>query len=131
MTEVRLDKWLWAARFFKTRRLAQEAIDGGKVHIDGQRPKTSKKVQAGHVLTIRQGYDDKTVEVTGLSEHRRPASEAQQLYAETADSLKKREHAQAMRKLVPHHAPKQGRPNKKERRQIIRFKNIDDQGEPE
>lgn len=129
MTEVRLDKWLWAARFFKTRRLAQEAINGGKIHIDGQRPKTSKKVTIGLNIAIRQGYDEKTVEVLDLSEHRRGAPEAKLLYQESEESIQRREVAQAMRKLTKPAAPNPGRPNKKERRQIIRFKNIhqDDQ----
>ncbi len=121
---MRLDKWLWAARFFKTRQLSKDAVEGGKVHINGQRPKVSKKIQAGELISIRQGFDEKTVTVIALSEKRGPASEAQGLYKESEQSLNNRAKAHELRKLMPHHAPKQGRPNKKERRQIIRFKNI-------
>ncbi|MFB9887925.1 ribosome-associated heat shock protein Hsp15 [Balneatrix alpica] len=119
--QVRLDKWLWAARFFKTRNLAKEAIEGGKVHYNGARGKPSRHVEVGATLVIRQGFDEKTVVVEGLAEQRRPAVEAQQLYRETEDSQRKREQAAAQRKtggvLVSDH-----RPNKKERRQLVRFK---------
>lgn len=119
--KIRIDKWLWAARFFKTRSQAKEAIEGGKVHHDGQRVKVSKEIRTGMVLTIRQGFDEKTVVVTALSEVRGPASVAQQLYAETPESLAARELHQQERKdrnlAHPDH-----RPNKKERRQIHRFK---------
>ena len=118
---VRLDKWLWAARFFKTRSLAKSAIEGGKVHIRGQKPKVSKEVQVGEVYVIRQGFDEKTVTVKALSDVRRGAPEAQKLYEETAESIRTREKAHEMRKL---HAPLRpdSRPSKKDRRQIIRFK---------
>lgn len=117
---VRIDKWLWAARFFKTRSLAKAAIEGGQVHCDGQRVKVSREVTPGMSLRIRQGYEHKTVVVLALSEVRGPAPVAQQLYAETEDSIAERErHAaerQAMNLAHPDH-----RPNKKERRQIHRF----------
>ena len=120
-TKVRIDKWLWAARFFKTRSLAKDAIEGGKVHCDGHRVKVSKEVKLGMILTVRQGFDDKTVTVTALSDVRRGAPEAQLLYTETADSIAKREAFAAQRKAenlaYPDH-----RPNKKERRQIHQFK---------
>lgn len=117
---VRLDKWLWAARFYKTRALAKEMIEGGKVHYDGQRTKCSKPVEVGALLQIRQGFDEKTVEVLALSDQRRGASEAQTLYRETEESIAKRERRAAERKQVgsgPDH-----RPNKKSRRELLRIK---------
>lgn len=127
MTEapkVRLDKWLWAARFFKTRSLAKQAIEGGKVHYNGERCKVSKEVELGATLTIRQGWDVKTVEVQALSDQRRGASEAQCLYRETEDSIKQREARAAQRKAFGPGADliSRERPNKKQRRQIHRFK---------
>ena len=116
----RMDKWLWAARFFKTRSLAKDAIEGGKVHCEGQRVKVSKEVNIGLILTIRQGVEDKTVKVTALSEVRRGASEAQTLYEETPDSVAKREDHAAQRK-AQNLAHPDHRPNKKERRQIHKF----------
>ena len=118
--KIRLDKWLWAARFFKTRSLAKDAIEGGKVHCEGQRVKVSKEVNIGLILTIRQGFEDKTVKVTALSEVRRGASEAQALYEETPDSVAKREDHAAQRK-AQNLAHPDHRPNKKERRQIHKF----------
>jgi ribosome-associated heat shock protein Hsp15 len=119
--KVRIDKWLWAARFFKTRSQAKDAIEGGKVHHEGQRVKVSKEVHPGMVLTIRQGFDEKTIAIKALSEIRGPASAAQQLYAETEASLVARalrqQERQAQNLAHPDH-----RPNKKERRQIHRFK---------
>ena len=90
MEKVRIDKWLWAARFFKTRSLAKKALDGGKVHCNGQRIKASKDIAIGTILNIRQGYDLKEVKVTALSEQRRGASEAVLLYQETATSIDRR-----------------------------------------
>jgi ribosome-associated heat shock protein Hsp15 len=120
---VRIDKWLWAARFFKTRSLAKQAIDGGKVHYNGQRVKTSKAAELGAELTIRCGWDLKTVVVTALSDQRRNATEASKLYQETAESLALREQRTMERKVanlaMPNHEAK---PNKKQRRQIHRFK---------
>lgn len=118
---VRVDKWLWAARFFKTRSQAKDAIEGGKVHCEGQRVKVSKEVHIGMVFTIRQGFDEKTVVVKALSEVRGPASVAQQLYEETAESLDARELRQQERK-ADNLAQPDHRPNKKERRQIHKFK---------
>ena len=116
----RMDKWLWAARFFKTRSLAKDAIEGGKVHCEGQRVKVSKEVNIGLILTIRQGFEDKTVKVTALSEVRRGAPEAQALYEETTESVTKREDHAAQRK-AQNLAHPDHRPNKKERRQIHKF----------
>ena len=115
---VRLDKWLWAARFFKTRALAKAAIEGGKVHCDGVRGKPSRQVQLGMTIQLRQGFTEKTVIVEGLSEQRGPAKEAQALYRETEDSIQKRETLALQRKSMPHSEHK---PDKKQRRQIHRF----------
>jgi len=123
--KVRLDKWLWAARFFKTRNMAKEAIDGGKVHCDGQRVKPSKEAVVGLELTIRQNWDEKTVVIKALSDQRRGAPEAALLYEETESSIALREKRAAERKaglgsfIVSDH-----RPNKKERRHIHRFQRI-------
>lgn len=119
---VRLDKWLWAARFFKTRSLARTAIDGGKVHYEGQRSKPSKLVEVGATLTIRQGFDKKVVIIQALSDQRRGAPDAAKLYEETAESITEREQHRLQRKHQASHAPVQGRPNKKQRRQIIEAK---------
>ncbi|HEY6528477.1 MAG TPA: ribosome-associated heat shock protein Hsp15 [Cellvibrionaceae bacterium] len=119
---VRIDKWLWAARFFKTRNLAKTAIEGGKVQVNGQRVKPSKDIALNMLLTIRQGFEEKTVLITGLSEQRGPAAVAATLYEETADSLQKRLLQQEQRKLQQAAAPYlEGRPNKKQRRQIHQF----------
>jgi ribosome-associated heat shock protein Hsp15 len=80
MDKVRIDKWLWAARFFKTRALAKNAIENGKVHINGQKPKPSRMLDVGETLTVRQGYDEKILEVVALSDQRRGAPDAQKLY---------------------------------------------------
>lgn len=125
VTKVRVDKWLWAARFFKTRSLAKAAIEGGKVQLDGQRVKVSKEITVGDRLEVRQGYDQREILVTALSDQRRGAPEAQLLYQETEASLKRRESEAAARKAAggmidrPAH-----RPDKKQRRQIHRFKTL-------
>lgn len=87
---VRLDKWLWAARFYKTRAAAREMIEGGKVHYNGQRSKPSKLVEVAASLTLRQGNDQRTVVIAAISDKRGPATEAQLLYRETAESIEKR-----------------------------------------
>ena len=126
MDKVRIDKWLWAARFFKTRTLAKNAIEGGKVKVNGQRIKASREISVGMVLNIRQGWDEKTVEVSALSDERRGAPEAAKLYAETPESLHKREEEAAARKLAKDSLAHPGqRPTKKQRRHIHRFKDID------
>lgn len=117
---VRLDKWLWAARFYKTRALAKQMIEGGKVHYDGQRSKCSKAVEIGALIRVRQGHDEKTVEVIALSDQRRGASEAQKLYRETEDSIRARE-AQALARKTLGSAPEH-RPDKKSRRELLRVK---------
>jgi len=120
---VRLDKWLWAARFYKTRALAREMIEGGKVHYNGQRSKPGKQVELQAELTLRQGNDERTVIITAISDQRRPASEAQQMYAETDASIEKREKTALARKMnaltMPH---PDRRPDKKERRDLMKFK---------
>ena len=125
--KVRLDKWLWAARFFKSRSLAKAAIEGGKVHLDGQRVKVSKEITLGCELCIRQGWDEKTVVVKQLSDQRRSAPEAQRLYEETAESVDKRAARTEARRAAGGMAgrPEQ-RPTKKQRRQLHAFKNNPD-----
>jgi ribosome-associated heat shock protein Hsp15 len=121
--KLRLDKWLWAARFYKTRSLAKAAIEGGKVHLGGQRVKVSREIQVGDTLQIRQGWDERVVEVLALSDQRRGAPEAQLLYRETDDSIAKREAAAAARKAAGGMIDRPAtRPTKKQRRQIHRFK---------
>lgn len=121
-TAVRLDKWLWAARFFKTRSLAAEAITGGKIEVNGDRAKPSRIVRAGDKLTIRRGPYEWTIVVKDLSRLRGPAPQAQQLYEETDESRRKREAAIARMKFErppEFHPPR--RPSKKDRRAIARF----------
>ena len=120
---VRLDKWLWATRFYKTRALAREMVEGGKVHYNGQRSKPSKLVEINAEIRLRQGNDEKTVVVLSLTSQRKGASEAQKMYQETAESITKREQIAQARKLnaltMPH---PDRRPDKKERRHLMRFK---------
>lgn len=120
--KVRLDKWLWAARFFKTRSLAAEAVSGGKVHVNEARVKPAHVVKLGETLSIRRGPYEYIVVVTGLARERGPARQAALLYEETDQSLQRREVLAAERKaqtaLMPHPPH---RPSKKERRQIVRF----------
>ncbi|MFC3393957.1 ribosome-associated heat shock protein Hsp15 [Brenneria rubrifaciens] len=123
---VRLDKWLWAARFYKTRAVARDMIDGGKVHYNGQRGKPSKLVELNAEITLRQGNEERTVIVLALSSQRRTAADAQALYQETDSSLEKREKLALARKMnaltMPH--PNR-RPDKQERRDLIKFKHSD------
>ncbi len=120
---VRLDKWLWAARFYKTRSLAVEAIDGGKVQLNGHRAKRAKQVHLDDEIRIRKGPFEQLVVVKGLSERRGPAKQAQELYDETAESLHKREMMAAQIKAIPAPTFKtKGRPTKKERRDIDKFR---------
>ncbi|WP_027896702.1 RNA-binding S4 domain-containing protein [Zestomonas thermotolerans] len=119
--KVRLDKWLWAARFFKTRALAKAAIEGGKVHCRGERCKPSKEPKIGDELTIRTGFDERTVVIQALSAVRRGAPEAQTLYRETEESITRRERAAALRKAGALGVQTEGRPTKKQRRQIRQF----------
>ena len=120
--KLRLDKWLWAARFFKTRSLAKAAITAGKVQIEGQRAKVSKELMLGAELRIKQGIDEKTVLVENLGDKRRSASEAALMYRETAESIvtrtKKTAERKALNKGILFNAQ---RPTKKQRRQIHKF----------
>lgn len=121
--KVRLDKWLWAARFYKTRALAKEAIEGGKVHYNGARAKTSKTVEVGALIRVPQGWELLEVEVVALSDQRRGAPEARALYRETEESAVRREREAEARRLTNQamqHPLK--RPDKKQRRDIRRFK---------
>ena len=122
---IRLDKWLWAARCYKTRSIAKEMIDGGKVHYNGQRSKPNKTVEVGAIIKLRQGNDEKEIKVTALSAQRRGAPEAQLLYQETEQSVEKREKLKLARKInaMPH---PDRRPNKKERRDLLKFKYQDE-----
>ncbi len=119
---VRVDKWLWAARFFKTRAKAKEAIDGGKVDINGTRAKPSKELQVGDELSITQGWDEKVVVVDGLSDRRGSATIAQTLYSETEDSISRREMIAEQRRAAGGQVRSEGRPSKKDRRQIHQFR---------
>jgi len=122
---VRLDKWLWAARFFKTRKLASDAISGGKVHLSNQRTKPGKEIKAGAILSISKDSFRWDITVTAISGQRRSASEAVLLYQETPESAAKR-HQQVIeqrerRELFAIDGTER-KPNKKERRMIHRFK---------
>jgi len=120
--KVRIVKWLWAARFYKTRSLASESIKGGKVSVNGNRAKASRYTEVGDTFVLRQGTDIKTVEVLALSDKRGPASVAQLLYRETEVSIAKREKEKEIRKLAAVQTPHgEGRPTKRSRRQIHRF----------
>lgn len=122
MTGVRIDKWLWAARFFKTRALAKKAIEGGKVHYNGARVKTSKVVEPGALIRLPQGWDQWEVEVLAVTDQRRGAPEARELYRETSESRTRRERTAENRRLANQvMAPPPGRPDKKQRRDIQRF----------
>jgi len=123
---VRVDKWLWAARFYRTRAKCKEAIAGGKVHLDGTRAKPAKLLAVGDVLEIRQGYDLRTVTVLELSDQRRGAPEAARLYDESAESIEARELAQAQRKAAGDIVRSEGRPTKRNRRQLHRFRSDND-----
>ncbi len=119
---LRLDKWLWAARFFKTRSLAGDAVTGGKIEVNGARAKPSRIIRLGDRLSIRRGSYEWTVVVKGLAKLRGPAPAAQLLYAETEESIRKREITSAQLKLErppEFHSP--GRPSKKDRRALLRF----------
>lgn len=117
---LRLDKWLWAARFFKTRGLAADEIDKGRVQVNGQVAKASRELRAGDVVGIRQGPVERTVVVRALSTVRGPAPQAQQLYEETAKSIAARLAAAEQRKTAaePANAIEHGRPTKRDRRQL-------------
>lgn len=119
MDEVRLDKWLWAARFFKTRSLAQAAIEAGRALVEGERVKVAHALRVGRRLTIRVGEVEQVVTVRGLSDQRRGAPEARLLYEETEESVQARERQRERRRLfVEPAAAIRGRPTKRDRRRI-------------
>jgi ribosome-associated heat shock protein Hsp15 len=121
--KVRLDKWLWVARFFKTRALAAEAVEGGKVQVNGDRPKRARPVQVGDELRIRLGPYEYTVSVRALSDRRGPATQAAGLYEESAASRSAREALTVqLKSLNSLFGPEKGRPTKKDRREIERLK---------
>ena len=123
LSSLRLDKWLWASRFFKTRKNATEAINGGKVHLNGVRVKPSHAVKIGDELDITRESFRYHIEILGLNDKRRPAKEAQLLYAEDEDSIRRREQERELRKLNSasvHQSDK--KPNKKERRQMDKWR---------
>lgn len=120
---TRLDKWLWAARFYKTRAIAKQMIDGGKVFYNGQRTKSGKSVALGDIIKVRQGYEEKEVEVIALADKRRDATFAQTLYQETEQSLASREkNALARKQGILLSPASETKPDKKQRRQIRQFK---------
>jgi ribosome-associated heat shock protein Hsp15 len=119
---IRIDKWLWAARFFKTRALAAAAVTGGKIEVNGAHAKPSRIMRLGDKLNIRRGPLEWTVVVRGLARLRGPATEAQRLYEETAESIRRREAASAQFKFErPPEFNSPGRPSKKDRRAVLRF----------
>jgi ribosome-associated heat shock protein Hsp15 len=122
MERLRIDKWLWAARFFKTRSIAKTAIEGGKVHIDGQRVKVSREIGTGDIVVVKQGWDEKEIEVMALSDRRGPASEAQQLYVETERSIARRAKEAEARKAAGAMARPAQRPGKHERKALERLR---------
>jgi len=122
-SSVRLDKWLWAARFFKTRSVAREAVSGGKVHLNGNRAKPGRSLNIGDVLRIQRGDDEYIINVVELGQRRGPAVVAQTFYAETEESLLKRQQLAEQRKLEhEQHAKRERRPDKRQRRRLVRFK---------
>ncbi|MDP3858190.1 MAG: S4 domain-containing protein [Stagnimonas sp.] len=118
---VRLDKWLWAARFYKTRSLAKQAIDGGHVRVGGERAKVARELAVGLMLNLRRGTEEFELQVLALSDQRGGAPEAQRLYAETEASRARRERAALERRANALAHPDQ-RPDKQQRRRIVRFK---------
>ena len=123
MERLRVDKWLWAARFYKTRSIAKTAIEGGKVHLDGQRVKVSREISIGERLTVKQGWDEKEVVVKALSDQRGPASIAQTLYEETPESIERREReAQARKAAEGATARPTQKPGKHERKALEKLR---------
>lgn len=127
MEDLRIDKWLWAARFFKTRSLAQDAVEAGKVRLGGERMKSSRSVKPGDILQIRAGDQDWEVLVRGVAKMRGPATFARTLYDETQDGLKRRLQALELNKQARDPAGDiRGRPTKQDRRTLDRFRHGDD-----
>ena len=119
-TSMRIDKWLWCARFYKTRAIAVQAIEKGHVQLKQLAAKASKEIKAGDMLTLQQGQDKRTVLVLGIASHRGPAPIAQSLYAETPESITERTLQAEQRRLAPEpaHSVKDGRPTKRDRRHL-------------
>lgn len=127
METTRIDRWLWAARFFKTRSLAKQAVEGGKVHLNGARVKPARAVKPGDRLDITRGIERFEIEILDLSERRGPASQARQLYRESEASLQRREAEGEQRRIERLAAPRSdGRPGKRDRRQLRRLKSTGD-----
>lgn len=125
-SKVRLDKWLWAARFFKTRSIATDMINGGKVHYNGQRCKASKTIDVGAEVKIRQGFDDKVVVIKEISDKRRNFTIAQTLYEETQASIEHREKQALAHQSSAAISPRpDSKPDKKQRRTLLNLKNSD------
>lgn len=121
---IRIDKWLWTSRFFKTRSLASDAVNGGKVHLNGQRVKAGRLVKIGDVLSIQKNFDLYVVTITAINKTRRPAKEACLTYEESEQSKLKREQEQEIKKLASATRPVPKRkPGKREREQLRNFKN--------
>lgn len=120
MEKLRIDKWLWAARFYKTRSMASDELVKGRIQVNGQDAKPSREIKANDTLLIRQGPVYRTIVVMGLSAQRGPASSAQQLYAETPESIQRREHEAEQRRVArePAQAIEHGRPTKRDRRDL-------------
>lgn len=120
---LRIDKWLWTARFFKTRSAAAQAVSGGHVHVEGERVKPARKVKPGETLRVRRGAVEWEIMVKGVAERRGPAPEARTLYEETEDSVRRREHEAEQRKLTALNGYRSvGKPNKRERRDLERLR---------
>lgn len=120
---VRIDKWLWAARFFKTRSKAREAISGGKVHLNGYRVKPGRALKPGDSLRIQRGEEEYVIDVVEISTRRGPATVAQTLYEETEESrIKREQHLEKRRLEREQNATRERRPDKRQRRRIVRFK---------
>lgn len=118
MDKIRVDKWLWAARFYKTRALAKVAVESGKVKLDGKKIKPSRQIEIDDTLLIRKNYDDFIIEIKILAERRVSAVKSRILYEETPESIDRRKVERAQRKLQHSVAISNGRPNKKQRRLI-------------
>jgi ribosome-associated heat shock protein Hsp15 len=122
-SQVRLDKWLWAARFYKTRSVAREAVSGGKVHLNGHRVKPSRTLNIGDELRIQRGEEEFIITISELSTRRGPAATARTLYEESEENRIKRETLAENRKLErQQHAVRERRPDKRQRRRIVQFK---------
>ena len=123
-SSVRLDKWLWAARFFKTRSIAREAVSGGKVHLNGNRAKPGRSLNTGDELRIQRGEEEYTITIVELTVRRGPAAIARTLYEESEENRSRREQlAEERKRDHQKSAARIRRPDKRERRKIVRFKN--------